>query len=94
MSVKRITVETAVDLIRITNGLIFTVVFKKKDGSLRKMNCRTGVAKGLKGKGHAFSPKDFDLITVFDVKAKQYRMINTATLRSITVEKDTYKVIQ
>jgi len=36
-----------------TNGKFFTIKFIKKDGTLRKMTCRTGVSKGVTGKGLA-----------------------------------------
>ena len=37
------------EILQTTKGKFFTVEFVKKDGTLRKMNCRLGVAKDLKG---------------------------------------------
>lgn len=36
-------------------GKFFTVTFIKKDGTIRKMNARLGVTKGLTGKGMAYN---------------------------------------
>jgi len=90
----QITVENAVKLMKATDGQIFSVEFEKKDGTIRRMNCRTGVTKGVKGVGLSYDPKDFDLMTVFDLQKKNFRMINTSTLRSVTVKGQTYAVVQ
>ncbi len=70
------------DILRTTKGKFFTVLFTKQDGTERKMNCRLGVAKGLKGgennhKGHE------EYVTVYDMVNKGYRAINLETLKSI-----------
>lgn len=88
----KIDIKNAVKLIQSTSGKIFTVSFIKKDGTLRKMNCRLGVTKHLKGGELAFDPKEYDLVPVFDVQKNAYRMINTDTLVEITVGGETYKV--
>jgi len=44
-----VTREKIVASIKATNGAIFGVEFIKKDGSLRKMTCRTGVKSHLRG---------------------------------------------
>ncbi len=69
-------------MIRATNGRIFSAVFDKKDGSMRAINARLSVTKGLTGKGLAFNPESKGLIPVYDINAKGYRMLNTRTLRS------------
>ena len=54
-----------------------TVKFHKVDGSVRKMNCRTGVHKFLKGGDLSYRPVDKpNLRVVFDVKSNGYRTIN------------------
>jgi hypothetical protein len=88
----KIDIKNAVKLIQSTSGKIFTVSFIKKDGTLRKMNCRLGVTKHLKGGELAFDPKEYDLVPVFDVQKNAYRMINTDTLVEVTVGGETYKV--
>ena len=107
---KTITKDTAKQYIYKTNGKIFSAVFIKKDGEKRKMVCRQGVAKYIKGVGLKFKPvdpsKDRDLIGVFDMhKArslalnnedlkKAYRFINIKTLEQLKIKGTTYKLKQ
>lgn len=89
----KIDTTNAVKLIRATQGKIFTVSFIKKDGTLRKMNCRLGVTKHLKGGELAFDPKEYDLIPVFDLQKNAYRMINLDSLVEITINGETFEVL-
>lgn len=91
---RKITREHAEKLIKSTNGAIFSVSFVKSDGTLRDMVCRTGVSKGITGKGLAFDPADHDLITVFDLQRNAYRMIRLDTLQRVTTDGQTFSVIQ
>lgn len=84
--------KKAVEVIKKTNGRIFTVEFIKKDGEYRKLNCRLGVKSYLNGGELKFDPDLKDLIPVFDVQAKGYRMINLKTLVQIKDNKLTYIV--
>jgi hypothetical protein len=68
--------------IKKTNGRIFSVTFVKKDGSLRKMTARLGVKKDLKGVGLSFDPASKQLVVVFDMHKRAYRMINLQTIIS------------
>lgn len=74
--------QTKEQMIRGTRGKLFTVSFIKKDGSLRRMNARLGVSKGVKGVGLKFDPSAHGLITAFDLQKKAHRMINLDTLVS------------
>jgi hypothetical protein len=70
-------------LIAESNGKIFTVTFKKKDGTLRKMNCRLNVTKHLKG---GLSTIDHDkYIVAYDLQSKGYRCINKNTIVSVAL---------
>ena len=91
---KMITKDTAKQYIYKTNGKIFSAVFTKKDGEKRKMVCRQGVAKYVKGVGLKFKPEERDLIGVFDMHKKAYRFINVKTLEQIKVEGITYTIKQ
>lgn len=64
------------------NGRIFTVDFYKKNGKLRKMNCRFGVSKYLKGGINATAHIE-KYVNVFDLKAQGYRKINLETIKRI-----------
>jgi len=98
---KTLTTIQAVELIKDTNN-IFTVTFIKKDNTLREMNCRLNVSKYTNGKGQAYNPADYDLLTVYDMKearkledidkAKAYRNINLRTLQTLTVNGESFKI--
>lgn len=89
---KPITSKKAVELIKATDGKIFKVTFRKKDGTFRRMNCRLGVQKDLTGKGMAYKPEDYNLMTVYDMEKEGYRMINLNTLLYVTVGGVKYQV--
>ena len=89
---KTIDRDTAKQYIYKTNGKIFSAVFTKKDGEKRKMICRQGVAKYVKGVGLKFKPEEKDLIGVFDMHKKAYRFINVTTLEQIKVKGITYRI--
>ena len=89
---KTINKDTAKQYIYKTNGKIFSAVFTKKDGEKRKMVCRQGVAKYVKGVGLKFKPEERSLIGVFDMHKKAYRFINLETLEKIRVQGKEYNV--
>jgi hypothetical protein len=68
------------DQILATNGKFFSVSFVKKDGTTRRMTARLGVKKDIKGVGLKFNPSERNLIVVFDIHKKAYRMINLSTI--------------
>jgi hypothetical protein len=63
-----------------TNGRFFSVSFIKKDGTERRMVARLGVKKNIKGIGLRFDPNDHNLMVVYDVHKRAYRMINLLTI--------------
>ena len=73
-------------------GNIFSVVFLKKDGSVRKMICRSGVKKYINGKGMSYDPSKRGLMVVFDMQKEQYRMINLKTISNINMKGVQYNV--
>ena len=74
------------------DGKFFTVTFKKKDGSVRKINCRLGVHHGKKlGKNTvAGIPK---YLTVWSIPDKGYRNINTDTVLEVAMKNKKFKVV-
>ena len=56
-----------------SNGKFLTVTFRKKDGTIRVMNCRLGVTKHLKGGASTLDAEKY--ITVYDLKSEGYRAI-------------------
>lgn len=84
--------ETAKELIFDTKGKFFTVTFIKKDGSERVMNARLGVKKYLRGGELKYDPAEFNYITVYDMGAKGYRMVNANTIKNLKIGKNEYVI--
>mgnify|MGYP007032451087 CR=1 FL=1 len=84
------TTESAIEVIRKSKGKFITVAFiKRTTGEVRRMNCRTGVTKGVTGTGKTFNDSDKGLVTVWDAKINQFRSIpleNIITVKSQGVE--------
>jgi hypothetical protein len=91
---RKITLEHATKLIKSTNGAIFGVSFVKANGETRDMAARLGVRKGLTGKGQAYDPSEYDLLTVYDMQRLAYRMVRLTTLVSVTVKGRSFAVVQ
>ena len=71
------------DIITQSKGKFINVVFYKKDGSLRTMNCRLGVTKHLKGGTTTLDKEKF--IIVYDMVKKGYRAIDKESIVSVSV---------
>ena len=80
-------------------GKVFTVEFvKRTDNTLRRMNCRRGVTKGVKGVGLAYDPAEKNLLGVYDMQAIEdgkdekgaFRMINLETLKTLKMNGKAY----
>lgn len=78
-------------VIELLGDKIFTVTFTKKDGSIRVMNARRGVKKGVKGVGMSYNPTEKDLVVVFDMQKEAFRMINAKTIMEVKADKNIYK---
>jgi len=83
-------VQEVLDGIR--KGKIFTALFVKKDGSERKMNCRKEVKKDQVGGELKYDPAAHKLVSVYDMKAGGYRMVNVKTVTEIRANKKRYIV--
>jgi hypothetical protein len=66
---------------------IFSVRFTKKDGSIRNLNGRLGVTKYLSGVGLKYNPELLNMIPVFDLQIKEYRIVNLNTVDKIKCNK-------
>lgn len=69
------------DRIEKASGFV-TVTFLKKDGSIRKMNCRMGVTKHLRGGESTLDAAKY--VTVFDMTKGEYRAVNRETILEVT----------
>ena len=91
--------DTAKQYIYKTNGKIFSAVFTKKDGEKRKIVCKQGVKKYVKGVGMKYKPEKLGYIGVYDMHyarfedpERAYRLINEKTLEQIKIKGITYKI--
>ena len=75
------------------NGKIFSATFEKKDGTIRTINCRRNVSKGVKGVGHSFDPMSKGLLSVYDMQSKGFRFINLETLVEAKVNGEIFKFL-
>lgn len=92
-AVSTVSWEEAREIMRANKNKIFTVTFKKRsDGSTRVMNCRIGVKKYLHGGELPYWPDDHNLVPVFDMKKKQYRMVSADSLQTLKVGNNVYMI--
>lgn len=75
-----------------TEGRIFSVYFRKKDGKMRKMVCRRGVKAYLKGGELPYDPKAKLVLPVFDMELADYRSVNLRSLVSFNISSETFIV--
>lgn len=75
------------------NGKIFSATFEKKDGTIRTINCRRNVSKGVKGVGYSFDPTSKGLLSVYDMQSKGFRFINLETLVEAKVNGEIFKFL-
>ena len=80
------------NIINKSEGKIFSAIFLKKDGTVRRMRCRLSVKKGVTGKGMAYNPIKRGLLPVFDMDKNAFRMININTLTSLKVNGEKYEL--
>ena len=91
---KTIDISKAKQLISQSNGRIFSAVFVKKDNTHRLMNARLGKHyKSKTGKAAPYKAKEFNLLPVYDMRIKAFRMLNFNTLLTLTINKNKYKII-
>lgn len=70
----------------LVGGKIFSVEFIKLNGEHRKMVCRLGVKKHLKGGDLKYDAKALNLLPVFDMEKGEYRMINFDSIINLTID--------
>lgn len=77
-----------------SKGKIITVVFKKKNGTTRIMNTRTGVVKNIKGVGLPYDPEEYGYFILWDLKKGNYRTINSSTVSTLKSAGKTYAITE
>jgi hypothetical protein len=84
----------AAQKIRDTKGRMFTVTFiKKSNGEKRVMNARLGVKAYLRGGVLPYDPNTKGLIPVYDIQAKDYKMINIQGIINLKTGGIEYNVV-
>ncbi len=68
-------------------------IFIKKDQTERKMTFRLGVKKNLKGGYNKVEAEDRSYVTVWDMKARDYRTLNLRTLTELKLGGVRYEVV-
>ena len=90
---KTITTDKAKQLIKESNGRIFSAVFVKVDNSHRLINARLGKNyKSKTGRQAPYKASKFNLLPVYDMKIKDFRMLNFNTLLTLRIDKQAYKI--
>ena len=91
---KTINTNKAKELIRETNGQIFSSTFIKKDQTIRTLTARLGKKyKSKTGKSAPYKAQNYNLLPVYDMRIKAFRMLNFNTLLTLTINKNKYKII-
>ena len=88
---KKATVADTLQLFqKIESGKFFSCQFRKVDGTIRNMVCRTHVKKYTSGGKLSFNPSQKGLLPVWDVQKKEYRFVNLNSLIWLRYEKVKY----
>lgn len=91
---KTINKEYAKELIKKSNGRIFSATFTKKDFTKRLINARLKVNyKPKTNRQRPYDPNTKNLICVYDMTKKGFRMINIKTLDTLSINKNKYIVL-
>ena len=90
---KTINKHKAKELIKQSKGLIFSALFIKKDNTHRLINARLGKHyKSKTGKPAPYKAEDYNLLHVYDMRKKEFRMLNFNTLLTLSINKTKYKI--
>ena len=85
----------AKELIKESKGLIFSTTFLKKDNTIRTLTSRTGKQyKSKTGRKAPYKPSDYNLIALYDMRKKAFRMLNLNTLITLSINKEKYLIEQ
>ena len=85
-----ITTDKAKELIKESKGKIFAATFTKKDGTHRLMNARLKKYISKTGRKAPYKAENYDLIPIYDMKSKGWRMLNFNTLITLSINKTKY----
>ena len=84
----------AKELIKESKGLIFSTTFIKKDNTIRTLTSRLFIKYKKTGIEPPYKPEDYNLIPLYDMRKKAFRMLNLNTLITLSINKEKYLVEQ
>jgi hypothetical protein len=73
-------------------GRFASVVFEKKDGTLRKLTGKTHVNKHINGNGASYDAHERGQIRVFDVNADGWRTVTADRVKEVVANNTRYVV--
>ena len=79
-------------ILKNSKGKIMTIAYRKKDGTLRTINTRTGVKKDITGAGLTYNPDEYGYVILWDLNKKAYRTVNTNTVTTLKGGGEIYKI--
>ena len=91
---KTINKTTAKELIKESKGKIFSTTFVKKDNTIRTLTSRTGKQYTPTGKAAPYKAEEFNMMPLYDMRKKAFRMLNLNTLLTLSINKEKYLVEQ
>ena len=92
---KTINKDKARELIKQSKGLIFSTTFIKKDNTIRTLTARTGKKyKSKTGKAAPYKPQNYNLMPLYDMRIKDFRMLNFNTILTLSINKENYLIEQ
>jgi len=80
---KNVNIVNLRELLLASGGTFIGVTFTKKNGSVRTLNGRLFVSKGVKGTGKVKLGLDSPMLRIYDVKADGFRTVNLSTTKSL-----------
>ena len=88
---KTISTDKAKELIIESKGLIFSTTFIKKDNTVRTLTARIGKQYTPKTDRKApYNAQNYNLIPLYDMRKKAFRMLNFNTLLTLSINKTKY----
>jgi len=86
-----ISTDKAKQLISQSNGRIFSTTFIKKDNTVRTLTARIGKQYTPKTDRKApYKAQNYNLLPLYDMRKKAFRMLNFNTLLTLTINKTKY----
>ena len=80
----------AKELIKESKGLIFSTTYIKKDNTIRTLTSRLFIKYKKTGIEPPYKPSDYNLIPLYDMRIKAFRMLNLNTLLTLSINKTKY----